>query len=203
MGYIYGIQNQINNKWYVGQSIYYPKERWRQEIAGYPQHNMVISKAIKKYGVKNFSFLILEEVENDLLDDREIYWIALKNSFYNGYNSTKGGKSKKAYRIPYTQDEIVNYYIDNPKLSCRDVAKHFNIFHETVSAILKENNVPIRKGKNPLILRGEDKEYSFSNYTEAARFLVENGFVKQGVDQLRKNILPKKGKINDFEIIRG
>ena len=29
MGYIYGIQNQINNKWYVGQSIYYPKERWR------------------------------------------------------------------------------------------------------------------------------------------------------------------------------
>lgn len=29
MGYIYGIQNQINKKWYVGQSIYYPKERWR------------------------------------------------------------------------------------------------------------------------------------------------------------------------------
>ena len=26
MGYIYGIQNQINNKWYIGQSIYYPKE---------------------------------------------------------------------------------------------------------------------------------------------------------------------------------
>lgn len=43
MGYIYGIQNQINKKWYVGQSIYYPKERWRQEIAGYASHNMVIS----------------------------------------------------------------------------------------------------------------------------------------------------------------
>ena len=22
-------KNQINKKWYVGQSIYYPKERWR------------------------------------------------------------------------------------------------------------------------------------------------------------------------------
>ena len=63
MGYIYGIQNQINNKWYIGQSIYYPEERWRQEIAGYPQHNMVISKAIKKYGVENFKFYLLEEVE--------------------------------------------------------------------------------------------------------------------------------------------
>ena len=64
MGYIYGIQNRINNKWYVGQSIYYPKERWRTEIAGYTQHNMVISKAIQKYGVENFIFNILEEVDN-------------------------------------------------------------------------------------------------------------------------------------------
>ena len=39
------------------------------EIAGYESHNMVISKAIKKYGVENFDFLILEEVEEEKLDE--------------------------------------------------------------------------------------------------------------------------------------
>ena len=42
------------------------------EVAGYPQHNMVISKAIKKYGVENFNFYLLEEVNNEFLDKREI-----------------------------------------------------------------------------------------------------------------------------------
>ena len=174
MGYIYGIQNQINNKWYIGQSIYYPKERWRQEIAGYPQHNMVISKAIQKYGVENFNFYLLEEVDNnDLLDEKEIFWIANKDSYYH------------------------------PKLSCRDVAKHFNIFHETVSAILKEYNIPLRNGKNPITLKRDNEEYSFNTYKDAGQFLIDNGYATQKIDQLRKNILPKKDKINDFEIIRG
>lgn len=123
MGYIYGIQNQINNKWYIGQSIYYPKERWREEIAGYPQHNMAISHAIEKYGIKNFNFSLIEKVENNLLDEREIFWIAKKDSYYHGYNSTKGGKSHRGYRIPYEMEEIVEYYVTHPKLSCRDVAK--------------------------------------------------------------------------------
>ena len=38
---------------------------------------------------------------------------------------------------------------------------------------------------------------------EYAQFLIDNGYVTQKIDQLRKNILPKKDKINDFEIIRG
>lgn len=204
MGYIYGIQNQINSKWYVGQSIYYPKERWRVEIAGYPQHNMVISKAINKYGVENFNFCLLEENIDELkLDEREIFWIAKKDSYYHGYNSTKGGKSHVGYRIPYEMEEIVDFYVTHPKMSCRDVAKHFNIFHETVSAILKEYNISLRNGKNPITLKRREEEYSFNTYKDAAQFLIDNGYVTQKIDQLRKNILPKKDRINDFEIIRG
>ena len=56
MAYIYGIKNRINEKWYVGQSIYFPKERWRMEIAGYESHNMVISKAIKNMGLRILTF---------------------------------------------------------------------------------------------------------------------------------------------------
>ena len=66
---------------------------------------MVISHAIEKYGVENFNFFLIEEVENKLLDEREIFWIAEKDSYYHGYNSTKGGKSHIGYRIPYEMEE--------------------------------------------------------------------------------------------------
>ena len=203
MAYIYGIKNRINEKWYVGQSIYFPKERWRMEIAGYESHNMVISKAIKKYGVENFDFLILEEVEEEKLDEREIYWIENKDSYLHGYNSTRGGKSHIGYRIPYPIEEIAEYYKNNPKLSCRDVAAHFNIFHETVSSILKEFDIPIRKGKNLIILKKDDKEWKFSTYKEAGQFLIEAGAATCGIENLRKNIIPKKDFYNGYEIIRG
>lgn len=203
MGYIYGIQNQINKKWYVGQSIYYPKERWRQEIAGYKTHNMVISQALKKYGVENFTFNILEQVPNDLLDEKEIFWIEQKDSYYHGYNSTKGGKSHLGYRIQYPLEEIVEYYVVNKNVSCRDTAKHFGIFHETVSAILKEYNIPIRTGKNYICLKKDNCIYEFNTYKDAAQFLIDNNYAKQKIDQLRKNILPKKDTFNGFEIIRG
>lgn len=35
MAYIYGIKNRINEKWYIGQSIYFPKERFLQRIRDY------------------------------------------------------------------------------------------------------------------------------------------------------------------------
>jgi hypothetical protein len=129
---------------------------------------MVISNAIKKYSIENFNFIILEEVDNEKLDEREIFWISEKDSYYHGYNSTKGGKSHVGYRIPYSMEEIVEYYVTNPKLSCRDVGKHFGIFHETVSAILKEYNIPIRNGKNPITLKRNDEEFHFYTYTDAA-----------------------------------
>lgn len=64
-------------------------------------------------------------------------------------------------------EEIVEFYVTHPKMSCRDVATHFNIFHETVSAILKEYGIPLRNGKNPIVLRRGDEEYSFNTYKDA------------------------------------
>lgn len=131
---------------------------------------MAISHAIEKYGIENFNFSLIEKVENNLLDEREIFWIAEKDSYYHGYNSTKGGKSHMGYRIPYEMEEIVEYYVTHPKLSCRDVAKQFGIFHETVSAILKEYNIPLRNGKNPITLKRGNEEYSFNTYKDAGQF---------------------------------
>lgn len=54
---------------------------------------MHIKRAILKYGRQNFSIKELEECDTGKLDEREVYYISLYDSYNNGYNSTKGGKS--------------------------------------------------------------------------------------------------------------
>ena len=92
MGYIYKITNKINNKVYIGQTICTPNKRWYHHITdsnlGF---DLKFHRAIRKYGKENFKREIVERVDDELLNDREIYWIKYYDSYKNGYNSTEGG----------------------------------------------------------------------------------------------------------------
>ena len=50
---------------------------------------MAIKKAIRKYGKENFTIELIEEVETDKLDEREVYWISFYNSYNDGYNCSE------------------------------------------------------------------------------------------------------------------
>lgn len=90
---IYKITNQINGKCYIGKSkkiedrFYAHKSRYLNE----KESNKLLYKAFKKYGLNNFSFEIIEECEENLLDEREKYWISYYDSYKKGYNATFGG----------------------------------------------------------------------------------------------------------------
>ena len=71
---------------------------------------MALYKAFRKYGVENFTFEEIEEVENDLLDEREKYWISFYDSYYNGYNSTIGGRLVQLY--DWDVDQIIELYME-------------------------------------------------------------------------------------------
>lgn len=90
-GYIYRITNVINGKPYVGQSTDY-ESRWKSykllQCKGQPK----IYKALKKYGVHNFTFeLITEAWSQEMLDTLETICIRLYNSMKMGYNCDEGG----------------------------------------------------------------------------------------------------------------
>jgi group I intron endonuclease len=94
---IYKITNNINGKVYIGQSICIER-RWyqhkwdtdREDRLGY---NSIIHKAFRKYGIENFSFEIIEECGQELLDEKERYWIEKLNTIQpNGYNILLGGQ---------------------------------------------------------------------------------------------------------------
>ena len=93
---IYKITNLINNQLYIGKTNNFER-RWKdhQRLAfseGHKEYDKTLYKAIRKYGIENFSFEIIEELEDySIAGKREQYWISYYNSYYNGYNESKGG----------------------------------------------------------------------------------------------------------------
>ena len=102
MASIYIIQNKESGKKYVGKTIRDPQERWKQhKQIGKNLHNlaennsartMPIARALNKYGVDEFTFYVIETVDDESVDERERYWIEKFDTYNNGYNSTYGGE---------------------------------------------------------------------------------------------------------------
>ena len=65
---VYCIQNNINNKFYIGSSKNLYKRYYAHRTpAEKSRSNMIIYKAITKYGVENFTFFVLKITKNYLL----------------------------------------------------------------------------------------------------------------------------------------
>ena len=140
---IYRIHNNINNKDYIGQAIDI-YQRWRQHKARYD--NCAIHRAINKYGIDNFTFSILEECSEELLDEKEIYWINYYNSYFNGYNETSGGK-RPIHTVCNRQIEMYdldgNYIKDFPSMSA--AARELKCEPSLINAVIQQRR-PTAKG---------------------------------------------------------
>ena len=96
---IYKITNKINEKIYIGKTIRTLEKRKEEHIkAAKENKNFILSRAINKYGIENFEFEILEEVDDENnLSLLEQNYIKKFNSYIgfndcNGYNMTLGGE---------------------------------------------------------------------------------------------------------------
>ena len=121
--YVYKITNKINNKLYIGITNNY-KKRWaNHKCCNSP--NMIIAKAIKKYGVENFNFEILfQGLSIEEAEEKEIELIASLNTLTpNGYNIKKGGfYSEGEQRFGYE-----NYNAHLTKEEAQYIKSHRNI----------------------------------------------------------------------------
>ena len=94
---IYKFTNKINGKAYIAQSVdifQRVKDHEHRAFTNYPsnrEYNKSFYRALRKYGMENFDFEILEICEQDKLNEREKYYITLYDAYHNGYNETLGG----------------------------------------------------------------------------------------------------------------
>ena len=91
---IYKIQNKINGKIYIGQTVGTLEHRMSQHKANGKKIS-VIGNAIHKYGWDNFDVEVIDEAETiEELNRKEIYWIGYYKSLSpNGYNLELGGRN--------------------------------------------------------------------------------------------------------------
>ena len=90
-GVIYCYHCISNGKKYIGQTSN-EKQRKRQHINLCKKNiDHKFYRAVKKYGWDNFIYGIIDDYDDALLNDQEIFYIIKYNTYENGYNSTLGG----------------------------------------------------------------------------------------------------------------
>lgn len=135
---IYKIENKVNGKVYIGQSIDI-KTRWKCHINylnNGTHNNKHLQSAWNKYGKENFSFNIIEECDVEDLNEREIYWIDKYDSYINknGYNLTLGGDGGRTIESE-TIEKIYDLY--NNGYIAVEISEQLDIHIKTVHKYLK------------------------------------------------------------------
>lgn len=101
---IYKITNLVNGKIYIGLTTQELKIRWKGHKQSSKTDTRPLYKAMRKYGIDNFSIDVVEHVDDmRSLGERERHYIKLYDTQNpkNGYNLSAGGEH--------------NQYDENPK----------------------------------------------------------------------------------------
>ena len=166
-GIIYLIRNKINNKMYVGQTIYSFDIRYNGNLRK-NTHNKDLKEDIEKYGIDNFE--ITKEFDKadskEELDSLEQLYIKTYNLLDDKYGYNKTLNFLNAKRRNYNNiKSIINLYDKNIFLSMVNATKYYKVNESLISVIFTgryfEEN---RYNKYILVLLDEFKKSLDEHY---------------------------------------
>jgi group I intron endonuclease len=102
MGYIYIIENKLNCKKYIGQTVQKDiKDRWNShKNLKHKTVGKILLNAYKKYGINNFSYKLICICFDEDTNEYEKEYIKKYNTLYpNGYNLLEGGNNRKHHEF--------------------------------------------------------------------------------------------------------
>lgn len=111
---------------------------------------------MRKYGLDNFEFKILQICNQNELNELEKHWIQHHNAFFNGYNLTLGGDSSGIHE---KKENIILAFklIESTNLNFSEISKQCGLSYEMVQGINTGRHwndgreYPIRKKKEKQI----------------------------------------------------
>lgn len=143
---IYRIVNNINGKCYIGQSTNI-QERLKGHYRNYRNYRNCTEneyskfyEAIYEYDLVNFLTEILEVCEPEELNEKEIYYVKLYDSFNNGYNMTLGGgfcggENHPSAKLKEEQVLEIKFMLKHSDKSSAEIGNLFGVHQNTISSI--------------------------------------------------------------------
>lgn len=185
---IYCIENIINHKKYIGQSIDI-EERWERHkrdafYINSKTYDYPLYRSIRKHGLQNFNFYILELCDITKLNELEMKYIQEFDTFNNGYNLTLGGDGT----FKYKWKDILDEYQQQP-ISIRKIAEKYDIPPTTLRAALLRNNIKIWYSKN------EEVEKEFIEIYDRVKSIREVSRITGRTTKYISRVLKENGYI--------
>lgn len=206
---IYKITNKINNKVYVGQSINI-YERFNQHKRNAfneftHTYDYPLYRAIRKYGLENFEFEVIEETTIDLLTEEEQYWIAYYDSLnpQKGYNLVPAIDSKKGEncnwaKLTNKETDLIKQLLKDTNLLMSEIASMFNVSGSCVEDINKGRrrkdssyDYPIRKEAGKKAHQGEKQNTAVLSTQEV--LIIRSRYVNETLEEIYEDYKEKIG----------
>lgn len=137
---IYKFQNKTNGKIYIGQSkdVEKRKQQHFEHAFNVKRHDYdcIFHRAIRKHGIDNFEFKILEQCASSDLNEKEQYYIQQYNSVMpNGYNMTLGGYSAMGTKLSLEDVENITKLLKETDISNKAIANAYNVTVTMIAGI--------------------------------------------------------------------
>lgn len=195
-GIIYKITNLINEKEYVGCTIYPIKKRFEAHIYRClkTDSNTKFCNSIRKYGVENFNIEIIEECDISIIYEKEKFYINKFKSYDNGLNSTFGGEGCLGYTH---SPEIRQKISENVKNGNSHKGKTYEeLYGNKADEEREKRRMSVKKGWDSI--SDEKKENRVNKSTETTRKNSKYGveLIKEIKNKFKEGF--KIGEVSDI-----
>lgn len=140
---IYKIENVVNGKVYIGQSVNVAS-RWKDHLCRYNQSTCRqyyddLYVEMREHGIENFKFQIIEVCNSAELNSREQFWIDNFGASVpgKGYNRSAGGDGVAGCGVFLTKEEVadIQYKLINETTTQCDIAAEYDVQQAMISYI--------------------------------------------------------------------
>lgn len=140
MGYIYVIENSVDDQKYIGQTTRDVKQRMVEHLLeARNNRDTKLYRHMNTVGIGNNYIRILIECENSELDKMERAYIKEYDTYRYGLNSTEGGNGEKSATDLRKYNGIIDEYKNGESLI--NIAIKYNISVHYIASILSKMNI--------------------------------------------------------------
>lgn len=220
LGSIYKIQNKINNKIYIGQTVKTIESRFKGHVWGAISNrsNTALARAFRKHGIQLFEISLIDFCDNkDKLNEKEKYWIQYYDcKTPNGYNLTDGGEGMNGYMQSEEHKQKISIALqgklksEEHKRKVGDALRgkvHSKEMNEKTSIATKRamDNLSLEKKERMKTMKGKTgKEHNRYGISRSEESKIKNSLAQTGKKQSEETCKKKRiASLRMWEIRKG